>query len=129
MYNLKPVGQHLVQVCTSLPCQLRGADGIVDACKKKLGIGLGETTADKKFTLLEVECAGACVNAPMMAVGDEYYEDLTPESTVKLLDEFAAGRKPAPGSQTGRRTSMNSAGATTLKAQALKAGVTYIGEE
>jgi NADH dehydrogenase (ubiquinone) flavoprotein 2 len=129
MYNLKPVGTHLVQVCTSLPCQLRGADAIGDACKKKLGIGYGETTSDGKFTLLEVECAGACVNAPMIAVGDEYYEDLTPEITEKLLEEFAAGAKPAVGSQIGRRTSMSSAGATSLKAAALKAGVTYIGEE
>lgn len=129
MYNLKPVGTHFVQVCTSLPCQLRGADGIVDACKKKLGIGLGETTADGKFTLVEVECAGACVNAPMMAVGDEYYEDLTPESTEKLLEQFAAGARPQPGSQTGRRTSMSSAGATSLKEKAQAAGVTYIGEE
>jgi NADH-quinone oxidoreductase E subunit len=129
MYNLKPVGAHLVQVCTNLPCWLRGSDGIGDACKKKLGVEYGETTADGKFTLLEVECLGACVNAPMIQIGDEYYEDLTPESTTKILDELAAGRKPATGSQTGRRTSMSSAGSTTLKAQAQKAGVTYIGEE
>jgi NADH-quinone oxidoreductase subunit E len=129
MYNLKPVGAHLVQVCTNVPCWLRGSDGIIDACKKRLGIETGETTQDGKFTMVEVECLGACVNAPMVQIGDEYYEDLTPESMTKLLDDLSAGRKPAPGSQTGRRTSMSSAGATTLKSQAQKAGVTYIGEE
>ncbi|MDB5368205.1 MAG: NADH-quinone oxidoreductase subunit NuoE [Rhodospirillales bacterium] len=129
MYNLKPVGAHVVQVCTNVPCWLRGSDGIVDACKKRLGIETGETTQDGKFTMMEVECLGACVNAPMVQVGDEYYEDLTPESMTKLLDDLSAGRKPTPGSQTGRRTSMSSAGATTLKSQALKAGVTYIGDE
>ena len=81
MFNLKPVGQHHVQVCTTTPCWLRGSDDVVGACREKLGIGSGETTADGLFTVSEVECLGACVNAPMLQIDDDYYEDLTPETT------------------------------------------------
>jgi NADH-quinone oxidoreductase E subunit len=115
MFNLEPVGQHFIQVCRTTPCWLRGADGITKACKDKLGIGLGESTADGKFALKEVECLGACVNAPMVQINDDYYEDLTPESMGKLIDDLAAGRKLSAGSQSGRKNSMAQNGATTLK--------------
>jgi NADH-quinone oxidoreductase subunit E len=114
MYNHAPVGRHHVQVCTTTPCWLRGSDGVVDACEKRLGIKLGETTADRQFTLAEVECLGACVNAPMMQVGDDYYEDLTPETTVKVLDALERGEKPTPGNQSKRLTSSPEGGFTTL---------------
>lgn len=115
MYDLAPVGEHLVQVCTTTPCWLRGSSDIVTACERHLGIKTGETTPDGKVTLREVECLGACVNAPLMQVGDDYYEDLNPASTVKLLKELQAGRKPKSGSQTGRQTSAPARGLTTLK--------------
>jgi NADH-quinone oxidoreductase subunit E len=114
MYNLEPVGKHLVQVCTTTPCWLRGSDAIVEACEKRLGIKVGESTKDGQFTLREVECLGACVNAPMCQVTraggeneyiDEYYEDLTPESAIRLIEAFARGETPAPGPQSGRKSS------------------------
>jgi NADH-quinone oxidoreductase E subunit len=123
MYNLKPVGKHFVQVCTTTPCWLVGSEGVVDACKKHLGIGLGETTADGKFTLIEVECLGACVNAPMAQINDDYYEDLTPENTVALLEALADGRTVKTGSQTGRRGSQAASGPTSLHDAAKAAGV------
>lgn len=118
MYNLAPVGVNLVQVCTTTPCWLCGSDGIVKTCQDKLGIGVGETTPDGKFTLVEVECMGACVNAPMVQVNDDYYEDLTPERTGSLIDSLAQGKKPPPGSQSGRKGSMALSGPTSLAAQA-----------
>jgi len=123
MFNLKPVGEHFVQVCTTTPCWLRGSADVVAACERRLGIRLGETTPDGKFTVIEVECLGACVNAPMMQVGDDYYEDLTPERTVEILDMLARGEKPPAGSQTGRRTSMPATGPTTLLDRAAEAGI------
>jgi NADH-quinone oxidoreductase subunit E len=115
MYNLKPVGKHLIQVCRTTPCWLRGADALTEHCKKKLGIGLKETTADGKFTLMEVECLGACVNAPMVQINDDFYEDLTPETLGKVLDELAAGRQPKIGPQVDRLNSAPVGGMTTLK--------------
>lgn len=123
MYNLAPVGQFLVQVCTTTPCWLCGSDKIVDASKKQLGIGMGETTKDGKFTLVEVECLGACVNAPMVQINDNYYEDLTSNSMKELLKILGEGKEPKIGSQTGRKASMAHSGTTTLKEQAKKAGV------
>lgn len=114
MYNLKPVGKNFVQVCTTTPCWLRGSDGIVSACKKKLGIEPGETTADGKFTVIEVECLGACVNAPMVQINDDYYEDLTPERMEMILDALAKGEKVPVGSQIGRRGSQPSGEPTSL---------------
>jgi NADH-quinone oxidoreductase E subunit len=114
MFNLKPVGAHFVQLCTTTPCWLRGSDDVVDACQKHLGVGLGETTADGKFTLTEVECLGACVNAPMMQIGDDFYEDLDAKSAVAVLDALARGEMPKTGSQTGRQTSAPAGGMTTL---------------
>ncbi|GAA5988150.1 hypothetical protein JCM10908_002085 [Rhodotorula pacifica] len=107
MFNREPVGDHFVQICTTTPCMLGGcgSDKIVDAITSHLGVGLGETTPDKKFTLLEVECLGACSNAPMVQINDEFYEDLTPESIVKVLDDLAAGKKAKTGPQSKRKGS------------------------
>jgi NADH-quinone oxidoreductase subunit E len=115
MYNHKPVGKHHVQVCGTTPCWLRGSDDIFAACKKKLGINVGETTEDGMFTLSEVECAGACVNAPAVAINDDYYEDLTPETITHILDALAKGEAVKPGPQVDRKTSEPLGGATTLK--------------
>ena len=115
MYNLKPVGRHFIQVCTTTPCWLVGSEAIVETCKKRLGIGLGETTPDGKFTLIEVECLGACVNAPMMMIWKDTYEDLTVETFNKVLDGFAAGTPPKPGPQNSRQHSAPISGPTTLK--------------
>ncbi|MEK9684795.1 MAG: NADH-quinone oxidoreductase subunit NuoE [Rhodospirillaceae bacterium] len=115
MYNLKPVGQNVVQVCTTTPCALRGAKNILNVVREDLNIQVGETTPDGKFTLLEVECLGACVNAPMIQIGDDYYEDLDPDSTREILGAFRQGERPPPGPQNGRRGSEPSGGKTTLK--------------
>ena len=115
MYNLEPVGEHLVQVCTTTPCWLRGSSDIVSVCEKVLGISVGETSPDGKFTLREVECLGACVNAPMLQIGVDYYEDLDVPATEKLLDDLRAGKRIEPGPQTGRQTSAPAPGLTTLK--------------
>jgi NADH-quinone oxidoreductase subunit E len=89
MYNKKPVGKHLVQVCRTTPCWLNNAEGILKTCSKKLGINVGETTKDQKFTLVEVECLGACVNAPVVQINDDYYENLTEEKIESLLGNLA----------------------------------------
>lgn len=105
MFNLKPVGKNLVQICTTTPCWLCGSDKVVKACKDKLGIGIGETTADGEFTVVETECLGACVNAPVVQINDLYFEDLTEESMGKIIDDLKAGRAPKAGSQKGRQGS------------------------
>ena len=115
MYNLSPVGKHFVEICTTTPCWLRGSDKIVEACEKHLGVKIGETTNDGQFTIKEAECLGACVNAPMLQIGDHYYEDLTPENTVALLNDLKVGKKPKAGPQSGRKSSEPLPGATTLK--------------
>lgn len=97
MYNRKPVGKYHIQVCTTTPCMLRDSDSILEAIQKKLGIKVGETTPDKLFTLIEVECLGACVNAPMVQINDNYYEDLTPKDIEDIIDELKAGKVPKPG--------------------------------
>jgi NADH dehydrogenase (ubiquinone) flavoprotein 2 len=114
MYNLAPIGRHHVQVCTNLSCWLRGSDEIVAACRDALGIDLGETSADGSFTLSQVECLCACVNAPIVQIDDDFYEDLTPESMRTILSELRAGRSPKPGSQIGRTSSEPIGGLTTL---------------
>jgi NADH-quinone oxidoreductase subunit E len=114
MYNLKPVGRHHVQVCTTTPCWLRGSDQVVDACKKRLGIEVGETTPDGKFTLSEVECLAACVNAPVAWIGDDFYEDVDAASMTRILDDLAVGRQPKTGPQVKRQTSAPVNGAKTL---------------
>ena len=102
MFNLKPVGKNLLQVCTTTPCWLRGSDDIVSVCKNKLGIDFGETTQDNKFTLLEVECLGACSNAPMVQINDYFYEDLNEDSMIKIIEDIQKGSKPKPGPQSKR---------------------------
>ena len=114
MFNLAPVGKFHVQMCGTTPCRLRGADALLDICNRRIGHQY-EVTADGKFSWVEVECLGACVNAPMAQINYDYYEDLTPESFEKILDEMAAGRTPKPGPQVDRQLSAPIGGATTLK--------------
>ena len=114
MYNLRPMGRHHVQICTNICCQLRDSDGIADAARFALGVEFGETTKDGLFTLSEVECLGDCVNAPMMQIDDDFYEDLTPDSTRAILDGFRQGQTPKPGPQNGRQVSCPEGGPTTL---------------
>ncbi|MCW2247557.1 NADH-quinone oxidoreductase subunit E [Azospirillum fermentarium] len=116
MYNLSPVGKHVVQVCTTTPCWLRGSDDVVKACEDKMGIALGETSADGRFTLREVECLGACVNAPIVQIGDDFYEDVSAQHMTAIIDALVRGETPKAGSQTGRQTSCPAGGPTTLKA-------------
>ncbi|CAJ2502865.1 Uu.00g102590.m01.CDS01 [Anthostomella pinea] len=127
MYNRTPVGKFHVQACTTTPCQLGGcgSDVIVKAIKEELGIKQGETTSDGLFTFVEVECLGACVNAPMIQINDDYYEDLTPESTKQLLSALRQSatssssdvKVPTPGPMSGRQTCENSAGQTNLTSE------------
>jgi len=109
MYNLEPVGQHVIGICTTTPCWLRGSDAVVEACERHLGINCGETTPDGRFTLREVECLGACVNAPMCQVinaqGEYFYEDLTAENVTRILDVLAHGGHPKVGPQSTRKSS------------------------
>ena len=114
MFYDKPVGKHLVQVCRTTPCWLRGSDGLTQACLKKLGTKLWETSEDGNFTVIEVECLGACANAPMVQINDDYYEDLTPERMLELLDSLAAGKAVEPGPQQGRQGSAPEGGPATL---------------
>ena len=114
MFNLQPVGKYHVQVCTNLPCWLRGSEEVVRACKNSLGVDFGKTTSDGKFTLNEVECAGACVNAPVVQIEDSYFEDLNYDTMTKILDSFKRDVKPAHGSQTGRNGSCPTGGSTSL---------------
>lgn len=123
MYNLSPVGKYHLQLCTTTPCMLCGGGDLLKTCEKKLGIKAGQTTKDGKFTLTEVECLGACVNAPMIQINDDYYEDLTSDILADVLDALSKGRDVPFGSQTGRKGSMAQLGPTSLAEQAKKAGV------
>jgi NADH-quinone oxidoreductase E subunit len=115
MFNLKPVGTWHLQVCTTTPCWLRGSDEVTAACRAATGIqGWGETSADGVFTMTEVECVGACVNAPVIQVNDDLYEDLDAESTKRLLDALRRGEPPKIGSMKGRQTSAPEGGPNTL---------------
>lgn len=114
MLNLEPVGRYHVQLCRTTPCWLRGSDALRDACREELGVGVGGTSEDGLFTLTEVECLGACVNAPMVQINDDFYEDLDPARMREILRACKAGSPPAPGPQTGRQTSAPESGATTL---------------
>jgi NADH-quinone oxidoreductase subunit E len=114
MFNLRPVGRHFFQICTTTPCWLAGSDAVVEACHKKLHIGIGETTPDGLFTLREVECLGACVNAPMIQVNDDFYEDLDGPRTEALIDALARGETPPKGSTIGRQGSAPASGPRTL---------------
>ena len=115
MFNLKPVGKYLLQVCRTTPCWLRGSDKLTETCQRKLGISLKETTADGKFTLVEVECLGTCANAPVIQINDDFYEDLDPLKLERLLDSLARGKPVTPGSQGGRQGSAPEGGPTTLR--------------
>ena len=114
MYNMAPVGRYHVQVCGTTPCMLRGSDDVLDACYKK-GLKKGQTTPDGLFTLTEVECLGACVNAPMVQINDDNYEDLTFESTTAILEALARGEQPKPGPQIDRFLAAPVGGPTVLK--------------
>ncbi len=122
MFNLKPVGRHLVQVCRTTPCWLRGSDDLTATCLRKLGVGLKEMTADGLFSVMEVECLGACVNAPVVQINDDLYEDLDPARMEALLDAFARGEKPPRGSQIGRQNSAPDGPWTSLATTAVTAG-------
>ena len=102
MYNLSPVGKYFVQVCTTTPCMIRGANKIVEACKEKISDKENELLNDKNCSWMEVECLGACVNAPMMQINDNYYEDLDKEKTIEIFDKILKGEDPKPGSYRGR---------------------------
>jgi len=123
MYNLRPVGEYNIQCCTTTPCWLRGSSDIVKAVEKATGIKMGQTTKDQKFTLTEVECMGACVNAPMIQINDDYFEDLTPEMAEQLVEMMKKGHLPEKGPQNGRINSMSVDGPTSLESEAKKAKV------
>ena len=105
MYNLSPVGKNFIQVCTTTPCMIRGASKIVEACKEKISKNENELSKDKSCSWIEVECLGACINAPMMQINDDYYEDLNKEKALKILEQIILGKKPEPGSYRGRLNS------------------------
>ena len=114
MFHLEPVGTRaVVQVCGTTPCQVRGAEALMEVCKRRIG-AQNHRSADGKLYWQEVECLGACANAPMAAINDDYFEDLTPEGLEKLIDAFAAGQRPEPGSQIGRQGSAPEGGPLTL---------------
>ena len=121
MFNLEPVGKVHVQLCGTTPCRLRGADDLEKVCRKRIG-DQGHVTKDGQFSWVEVECLGACVNAPMVQVGSDYYEDLTTESFGKILDQFAAGKTPKPGPQVDRQLSAPAGGPITLTDQSIYQG-------
>jgi NADH-quinone oxidoreductase subunit E len=117
MFNLEPVGRFNVQLCGTTPCMLRGSEALKDVCRRRIG-DEHHVTADGTFSWVEVECLGACVNAPMAQINYDYYEDLTPASFEKILDDLAAGRTPKPGPQMDRQFSAPIGGPTTLKSMA-----------
>jgi NADH-quinone oxidoreductase subunit E len=124
MYNMQPVGKYLLQVCTTTPCWLCSSDSIMKAIKDTIGLSHNyETTKDGYFTLLEVECLGACANAPMVQINDDFYEDLTYERMVAILKALQKDEIPQKGPQNGRLNSMALTGPTSLEKQAKKAGI------
>jgi NADH-quinone oxidoreductase E subunit len=115
MFNMNPIGKYHLQVCTTTPCWLRGSDAVTEACRKATGIkGWRETSADGMFTMTEVECLGACVNAPILQVDDDFFEDMDAEKVAELLAALRRGERPTPGSMAGRQTSAPEGGPTTL---------------
>jgi NADH:ubiquinone oxidoreductase subunit E len=114
MFHLRPVGKYFLQICTTTPCWLRGSDEVMAACRRKLGIGPGEVTADGVFGITEVECVGACVNAPVIQVNDDNYEDLDGARTEALLDSLARNEIPPRGPTISRRNAAPVGGAITL---------------
>ena len=123
MFNLKPVGKWHLQVCTTTPCWLRGSDEVVQAVREFAGIqGFGETSADGAFTMTEVECLGACVNAPILQVNDDFYEDMDAARTRQLLEALRRGTPPKPGSMAGRQGSAPEGGPGVLTTLAFAPG-------
>jgi NADH-quinone oxidoreductase subunit E len=115
MFNTKPIGRFPLQVCGTTPCWLRGSDEVKRACQDAASVGgYGETSADGLFTLTEVECLGGCVNAPILQVDDDYFEDLDYASTVAIIEALKRGERPRPGSAIGRQTSAPVGGPTVL---------------
>lgn len=114
MINRRPVGKFHLQCCTTTPCWLRGSSDVVDAIRNHLGIDFGERTADGTFSMVEVECVGACVNAPVVQINDDFYEDLDADSVIEILKRLEAGETPAPGPQVDRQASAPAGGPTTL---------------
>ena len=114
MYNLSPVGKYFYQVCTTTPCMLRGAYKLVEACKEKISKNENEISEDGNCSWVEVECLGACVNAPMIQINENYYEDLSKEKLIKIIDETKNGKQPKPGSYKGRFNSAPETERTTL---------------
>jgi NADH-quinone oxidoreductase subunit E len=121
MFHLHPVGKHHVQVCGTTPCMLRGSEGLMDVCKRRIG-ETHEPSADGRFSWEEMECLGACVNAPVAAIDDYYHEDLTPDALEALLDKLARGEEIAPGSAAGRQTSAPTGGPNALNDPSLYDG-------
>jgi NADH-quinone oxidoreductase subunit E len=113
MFNLAPVGRHHVQLCGTTPCRLRGAEDLIRVCEKRIGHQF-DVTPDGALSWVEVECLGACVNAPMAQINFDFYEDLTPESFARILDDLAAGKEVKPGPQIDRQFSAPAGGPTTL---------------
>ena len=124
MYKRQPVGKHQINVCTTTPCWLRGSDDVVGACQAALGIGVGEITADGTFSLGEVECLGACVNAPVVQIDDDYYEDVDAGSMTDIIDALKRGERPTAGSQIGRTGSAPEGGPQVLTGDVSKAART-----
>ncbi len=114
MFNMKPIGRHHLQLCGTTPCMLRGSDDVMRACHDAAHVQVGQTSADGLFTLTEVECLGACVNAPVLQVDDDYFEDLDYDRTVALIEALKRGERPTPGSSIGRQTSAPEGGPLTL---------------
>ncbi|GEB36745.1 NADH dehydrogenase [Gluconacetobacter liquefaciens] len=115
MFNTKPIGRYHLQVCTTTSCWLRGSDDVVAACKKATGIdGFGQSSADGLFTLTEVECLGACANAPILQVDDDFYEDLDGPRTIELIEALRRGERPTPGPTIDRVNSAPAGGRRTL---------------
>jgi len=105
MFNLEPIGKNFIQICRTTPCWLRGSDKLTEVAKKSTGCNIGQTSEDKKFTVVEVECLGACCNAPMVQINDDYYEDLNETNFRDLLNNLKNNTKIKKGSQIGRKTS------------------------
>jgi NADH dehydrogenase (ubiquinone) flavoprotein 2 len=114
MFNREKIGRYNVQVCTTTPCMIRGGYEVLEAIKEKLRIDVGGDTSDGVFHLMEAECLGACVNAPMVQINDDYYEDLTPASIARVLDNIKAGKPHKIGPQTDRKGCEGPLGRTTL---------------
>ena len=114
MYNLAPVGKHFIQVCTTTPCMIRGANKLVEACKEKISENENELSKNESCSWVEVECLGACVNAPMMQINDDYFEDLNKEKTLKIIDQILNNETPKPGSYRGRINNEPETGRKTL---------------